>query len=198
MSRIRLGLGIAAACLLVTLLGGPTPAAAELWKWTDVEDVVRYTNDPAVIPPAHRARARDIGSPRGRPEEPRVETLPNVIPFTAGGPIKTAVHLNGVPLTLILDTGADRTVISPAAVARAGLDVERGAAVQILGVTGSAAAREIAVSRLDVVGTQVGPVTVIVHDVGVAEVDGLLGRDVLDRFTLTVDAAAGQAVLMPR
>jgi predicted aspartyl protease len=191
-------MGIAAAFWLLTLLGVPTPAAAELWKWTDVENVVRYTNDPAAIPPAQRARAREIGSPRGRPEEPRAETLPNVIPFTAGGPIKAAVHLNGVPLTLILDTGADRTVISPAAAARAGLDVERAGAVQILGVTGSAPAREMAVTRLDVVGTQVGPVTVIVHDVGVAEVDGLLGRDVLDRFTLTVDAVGGQAVLTPR
>jgi Aspartyl protease/Domain of unknown function (DUF4124) len=197
-NRVQLRLGIAAVFLLVTLLGGPTLAGADLWEWTDAEGVMRYTNDLAVIPPAHRAAARDIGSPRGRPEEPPAETVPNVIPFTAGGPIKTAVHLNGVPLTLILDTGADRTVISPAAVARAGLDVERAPAVQILGVTGSAPAREIVVSRLDVVGTQVGPVTVIVHDVGVAEVDGLLGRDVLDRFTLTVDAAAGQAVLMPR
>jgi hypothetical protein len=39
---------------------------------------------------------------------------------------------------------------------------------------------------------------VIVLDVGVAGVDGLLGRDVLDHFTLTVDAARGQATLVPR
>jgi hypothetical protein len=39
---------------------------------------------------------------------------------------------------------------------------------------------------------------VIVLDVGVAGVDGLLGRDVLDHFTLTVDTARGQATLVPR
>jgi hypothetical protein len=83
-------------------------------------------------------------------------------------------------------------------VARAGLDAERGRAVQIVGVAGSAAAREVVVPRLDVAGARVGPLSVIVHDVGVAEVDGLLGRDILDRFTLTLDAAAGRAVLRPR
>ena len=47
-------------------------------------------------------------------------------------------------------------------------------------------------------GARVGPLTVIVHDVGLADIDGLLGRDVLDRFTLTVDSARGRATLVPR
>ena len=52
--------------------------------------------------------------------------------------------------------------------------------------------------RLELAGTHLGPLPVIVLDVGVAGVDGLLGRDVLDRFTFTVDAARGQAMLVPR
>ena len=39
---------------------------------------------------------------------------------------------------------------------------------------------------------------VIVHEGSFGGADGLLGRDVLDGFTLTVDAAAGQATLLPR
>jgi predicted aspartyl protease len=120
-----------------------------------------------------------------------------VVPFTAGQPIQAAVRLNGVTLTLVLDTGADRTVISPGALARAGLDPERGRVVQIVGATGRATARELVLERLDLAGTQVGPLAVVVHDIGLAGVDGLLGRDVLDAFTLTVDPAAGHAVLTP-
>lgn len=182
----------------LVVVGLAVPAAAQLWKWTDAEGVVRYTNDVESIPPEHRGRATEIGSPTGREEEPGPTAEPAVMPFADGGPIKTAVHLNGVPLTLMLDTGADRTVISPSAVARAGLTAERGREVQIVGVTGSTTATEVVVPQLDVAGARVGPLTVIVHDVGVAEVDGLLGRDILDRFTLTLDSAAGRAELRPR
>jgi predicted aspartyl protease len=190
-----------AAVSLLLLMAGP--AGAQLYQWTDAEGVVRYTNDPATIPPAYREAARDIGSPRPRPPEPRSpEPRPavesTVIPFTAGGPIRAAVSLNGTPLSLMVDTGADRTVIAPAALARAGFEAAGGREVHIQGVTGSAAAREVVVERLDLAGTRVGPLTVIAHDIGVGGVDGLLGRDVLDTFTLTIDAAAGRAVLTPR
>ncbi len=191
------GAALAAVGLLLWALG-PAPAAGQLYRWTDADGVQGYTNDLATIPPAHRAAARDIGSPQPRPVEPRSARGPTVVPFAAGQPIRTAVQLNGVPLTLVLDTGADRTVISPAAVARAGFDPERGPEVQIVGATGSAAAREVVVERLDLAGARVGPLAVVVHDIGLAGVDGLLGRDVLDAFTLTVDTAAGHAVLSPR
>jgi hypothetical protein len=89
-------------------------------------------------------------------------------------------------------------MVSPAAVARAGLEVAAGREVRIVGVAGHARAREIVVERLDIEGSRMGPLAVVVHDTGVAGIDGLLGRDVLDYFTLTVDAGAGRAVLTPR
>jgi predicted aspartyl protease len=106
--------------------------------------------------------------------------------------------LNGVPLRLVLDTGADRTLISPSAMARAGFDVAGGTPVRIRGVTGDAVAPLVSVARLDVAGTRVGPVAVVVHAVPGHGADGLLGRDVLDAFTLTVDAASQRAILLPR
>jgi len=184
--------------LVVTALAAPIGAAAQLYRWTDGEGITRYTNDPAAIPPDHRATARDIGSPQSRPEAPPSAVGSTVLSFTPGAPITAAVHLNGTPLTLVLDTGADRTVLSPAAVARAGFDAEGGRAVEIVGATGRAAAREVMIPRLDVAGARVGPLAIIVHNVGVVGVDGLLGRDVLDYFTLTVDTAAGRATLTPR
>ncbi len=132
----------------------PAPAAGQLYRWTDAEGVERYTNDLATIPPAYRDAGREIGSPQPRPAEPQSALAPTVVPFAAGQPIRTAVRLNGVSLTLVLDTGADRTVISPAAAARAGFDSQRSREVHIVGATGTAAAREVVVERLDLAGTR--------------------------------------------
>jgi hypothetical protein len=190
---------LAVGGLLILLVTGAGPAAAQLYRWTDGQGVVRYTNDLATIPPADRHAATDIGSPAPRPAAasgPPVESA--AVPFTAGGPINVAVSLHGAPLVLMVDTGADRTVISPDALARAGLTAVQGRVVRVLGVAGSATAGEAVVERLELAGTRVGPLPVIVLDVGVDGVDGLLGRDVLDGFTLTVDAARGQATLVPR
>jgi hypothetical protein len=188
----------ALAIALVVAALAPAPAAAQLYRWTDADGVVRYTNALDAIPPAFRPGAVDLGSPQAREPEAAPATDPTVIPFAAGGPIRAPVHVNGVALTLMVDTGADRTVVSPAALARAGIASDAGRTVQIVGVTGQVPAREVMVERLDVAGSQVGPVAVVAHDVGVGEVDGLLGRDVLDRFTVTIDAATGRAVLTPR
>jgi hypothetical protein len=49
-----------------------------------------------------------------------------------------------------------------------------------------------------VAGAQLGPVVVVVHEVPAPGLDGLLGRDLLNAFTLTVDPASGHATLTPR
>jgi len=120
-----------------------------------------------------------------------------VVPYS-GGPLIVDASLNGVALRMLLDTGADRTLISPEALARAGLDASQGTPVQIRGVTGEAQAVLVSVPRLDVAGAQVGPVAVIAHAITNSGVDGLLGRDVLDAFTVTVDSASRRATLVPR
>jgi hypothetical protein len=56
----------------------------------------------------------------------------------------------------------------------------------------------VIVPVLDIAGASLGPLWLIVHDAGLGGVDGLLGRDVLDAFTVTIDAAAGRATLIPR
>ena len=188
-----------AAALAVCLTAGP--AAAQLYRWTDGEGTVHYTADLDTIPPASRATAELLSTPQPRPASPRglESTELRVDP---GAPITVTARLNGVPLTLLVDTGADRTVLSPSVVERAGLDGGSGRPTQIVGATGAATATLVTVPSLEVAGARIGPLTVIVHtlpSVGRAEpVDGLLGRDALDAFTLTVDAASGRATLTPR
>jgi hypothetical protein len=68
----------------------------------------------------------------------------------------------------------------------------------------------VTVPMLDVAGARIGPLAVIVlalpptlramrvegaGEVSTGGVDGLLGRDVLDAFTLSVDTASGRATL---
>ncbi len=164
---------------LLLTLGYPLAARAELYRWTDAEGTVHYTTDPASIPPAFRGAVREIDTPTPGPVMiPAPAPAGVVVPY-AGGPVIVDASLNGVALRLLLDTGADRTLISPAAMSRAGFDATAGTPVQIRGVTGDAQAVLVSVPRLD-------------------GVDGLLGRDVLDAFTVTVDSASRRATLVPR
>ncbi len=179
-----------------------TPAAADLYRWIDAEGIIHYTADIESIPPAARASAQVLAHPQPRAEPPPSPSAPAVIPATRGAPVTVGVRLNGVALTLIVDTGADRTVISPAALERAGFAGEAGQPVRIVGATGMATASLVTIPLLDVAGARLGPLPVIVHalpaDGRPDPVDGLLGRDVLDAFTLTVDTVAGRATLTPR
>jgi predicted aspartyl protease len=130
--------------------------------------------------------------------EPRRETDAGVLRFRSGAPVVAPVLINGVALRLMVDTGADRTMLSPGAAERTGLAIDGGRSVRILGVTGSAMANEMLVTQMEVAGARVGPLRVIVLDTPAESLDGLLGRDVLDYFTLTVDSNAGRATLTPR
>ena len=186
------------------------PAAAQqLSTWTDETGVVHYTAAPWSIPPRYRPvdlpeqPSAPTPSPAAELTPPIIGTrVATVVQFTPGDPIIVTARLNGVPMTLLLDTGADRTLVSPAAAARAGYErtiVPGGSSVRILGVTGSVvAAAHVIAPVFDIAGARLGPLWLIVHDAGLGEVDGLLGRDILDAFTVTIDAAVGRATLIPR
>ena len=200
--------GLVAASLLV-VLATASPAAAQLYTWTDENGVIHYTADLLTIPPQHRPEGATPAPPVARPsqgwENWGVPAAPaasaTTVEFTPGEPIIIQARLNGVPVALLLDTGADRTLITPAAVARAGyarMIVPGSSSVRILGVTGSAMASQVTVPLLDVAGARLGPLSLIVHDAGLGALDGLLGRDVLEAFTITIDSAAGRATLTPR
>ncbi len=169
------------------------PAVAQIYEWTDADGVVHLSTDPERIPPAFRGHVRELTS-RSRSAEDASPPDQGTMLFSAGAPIIAEAWLNGVPLRLLVDTGASHTLISSSVLARAGIDVRTARRVNILGVTGAAEAREVVVARLDIAGEQIGPLPVIVWDQAL-DADGLLGRDVISRFTLTIDPARGRAVL---
>jgi predicted aspartyl protease len=187
------------------LLSMASPAAAELYRWVDAAGVTYYTSERATIPEEYRGAAKELEHPSAREPQPAASpvspaaspTTGTVVPLPTGAPIMVDALLNGVQLRLVLDTGADRTVISPAALTRAGIDTSGGTPFRISGVTGSSSASLVNVPRLDIAGAQVGPLGVVAFAVP-GEFDGLLGRDVLDAFTVTFDPAQNRATLAPR
>ena len=191
-----------ATLLLAGLLLLPHVSAAEVYRWVDDEGTTHYVTGLDRVPERYRAKAQDVsGSPRPAPDAP--DTLESKTPartfrFTPGAAILVSVKINGAgPLTLVLDTGADRTVVSPRALTRIGVPLISAAGAEVKGVTGSAPATVVWIDSLEVAGAGVGPLPIIAHDPDLKEADGLLGRDFLSRFSVTIDANTGTVTLTP-
>ncbi|MBI2207404.1 MAG: aspartyl protease family protein [Candidatus Rokubacteria bacterium] len=192
-ARRAMRVAFVAALGVVAVLIVAGTATAQVYRWTDDAGVTHLSTNPDRIPPQHRGQVQVLES-SGRPP---AETAPSdsVMRITPGNAIYAEAWLNGVPVTLLVDTGATRTLLAPGVLARAGVDVQNGRPVRVIGVSGNVTAVEVVVPRLDVAGTQIGPLAVIAHEIPELRADGLLGRDVLEHFTLTIDAARGRATL---
>jgi predicted aspartyl protease len=104
-----------------------------------------------------------LNAPQARPIPPPAANEPVALKVTPGAPVTVEARLNGVALTLIVDTGADRTVISPEVIERAGLAGGPARPVQVIGVTGTSTASLVTLPLLDVAGARIGPIVVVAH-----------------------------------
>jgi predicted aspartyl protease len=143
-----------------------------------------------------------IGYERTDAPAPAAEAAPvgvGRVRFTPGQPIMVSVRINGAtPATLMLDTGATRTVINPKVLESMGVsygDAQRGT---IRGVTGEAPVMAVRVESIEASGARSGPLLVVAHDTGFGQGDGLLGRDFLDQFSVNIDNTAGLVTLTPK
>jgi len=182
--------------------GGPRGAGAQVFRWIDGEGSIHYSQGIESVPPRFRDGAVIIGYERPDTGPPAAETVPvgiGRVRFTPGQPIMVSVRINGAtPATLMLDTGATRTVINPKVLESVGVnyrDAQRGS---IRGVTGEAAVLAVRVESIEVSGARSGPLLVVAHDTGFGQGDGLLGRDFLDQFSVNIDNAAGVVTLTPK
>lgn len=175
----------------------PGVARAEVYHWVDEQGTHHYTTGLESVPEGYRAEARQLQPPAV------VESQPGSLPsrvarltFTPGSPILVSARINGAgPVTLILDTGADRTVVAPAALSRLGIPLSQASLAEIKGVTGASQAHMLWVNSVEVESAAVGPLPIVVHDAGLGHAEGLLGRDFLAPFTVTIDAKAGVVTL---
>jgi hypothetical protein len=164
------------------------------------------TGTGAVVTPGGRrlAKLSTAGTPRGE------ETIKIEVVATSARPTRQTLALVPVfidgqgPFPFALDTGASRSLISPALAARLSLPA-RGSAGMLQGVTGAASAENFAVaswragavtlppSMIAAIGSpSAGPATRLHGPVG------LLGSDVLSRYgKIAIDYDKGLLVLDP-
>jgi hypothetical protein len=184
----------------------PSPLWAQIYRWVDAAGVPHYAEGRDAVPERYRARATPL-SLRNRPAPPAepdsqggAGTPPGgtIIRYSPGKQIVADVRINGgTSARLILDTGADRTLISHRILAAAGVSVSRAVATgRLVGVSGTDSLPFVMIDSFEVGGIRLGRMPVGAYDV--ADTDGLLGRDVLDRFNVAIDSAQGIVTLAPK
>lgn len=210
--RTVLVAGLAVGSLLPGVI---TPASAQIYRWTDERGETRYSQGINSIPPQFRGGAVMMSTPSqpSAPDPPPQApasagssagggspTGAARIPFIPGQPIVVNARINGGGTAqLILDTGAQGTVISPTALAALGVSYRNAVRGSIKGVTGDADILAVRIESIEVEGARFGPLMVVSHDAGLGSGrDGLLGRDFLDNFIVTIDSATRVVVLTPK
>jgi hypothetical protein len=208
--------GLRPVLTAVLALGGllsvaPTGASAQIYRWTDERGEVRYSQGINSVPSRFRGSAVIVApaspapaatSPAPAVPEPVSTSAAGVarIPFTPGQPIMVTARINGGGTAqLLLDTGAQGTVISPTALAALGVSYRNAVRGSIKGVTGDANVLAVRIESIEVEGARFGPLMVVSHDTGLGSGrDGLLGRDFLDNFIVTIDSNARVVTLSPK
>jgi hypothetical protein len=200
---------------VVLLLSPATASWAEIYRWIDERGAANYSEGLDSVPQKYRASAVPVGlknapappaaapgaAEPGRPGAAGGTTGAGgtQVKFTPGKAIVVEALLNGNTLTkLILDTGADLSVVNPRVLAAAGVSLTEGQGVQIRGATGTASVRTVQVDSVAVGAAKVGKLPVISHDIEQDGVDGLLGRNFLDQFKVSIDNQAGLVTLSPK
>jgi len=181
----------------------PGLAFAEIYYWVDDQGNQHFTTNYESIPERYRSDVSPLPYSKGPPAPPEVQPAPSSkgstrIPFTTGSPVLVSAKINGAgPITLILDTGADRTLVAPSALSRLGISVENAPRALIKGVTGMNYGDAVWVDSVEVGDARVGPLLIIAYDAALKGADGLLGRDFLSNFNVTIDSKEQIVTLAP-
>ena len=197
------------AWLLVALflaLRWPAPADAQIYRWVDDNGVPHFTDGIDSVPDRYRSKAVPLGM-KNAPPAPAAPGAPGAkasgetaIQFIPGQRIMVDARINGnAEARLMLDTGADRTLISPRALQAAGVRLTGpSTTAEVTGAMGSGQMQFIVIDSLEVGEARVGRMPVgsgiLPPDVG----DGLLGRDFLDQFNVNIDSGKGVVTLTPK
>ncbi|HET7204923.1 MAG TPA: retroviral-like aspartic protease family protein [Steroidobacteraceae bacterium] len=143
--------------------------------------------------------ATDTGTPSSAPDVAIGTTPTEAQPLYAAptrvdraGRIVASVHVDGRgPYRFVVDTGANRSAISPRLAADLALSSSAGASVDLHGVTGSAILPSVDVASLRAGELEIdpGPLPVLESRV-FADTDGILGMEGFDDYRIDVDFTA--------
>jgi hypothetical protein len=196
---------LAPGVTLLLLLAWTSPSEAQIYRWLDERGVTNYTEGLDSVPEKYRATAVPIGlqnAPKpagGGPAAAGTSTMRTQIKFTPGKAIVVDVKLNGATtVKLLFDTGAQRTMVGPRALAAAGVSLNKGQAAMIRGATGTATVSTVQLDSLELGPLRIENIPVLAHDIEQEGIEGLLGRDVLDQFKVSIDNQDGLVTLSPK
>ena len=211
------GRSLGAILLVALVLLFATPGWAQIYRWTDDQGELNLTQGLENVPERFRSRAVIVGPaeprpsppppapagpaapgspPRSAPPGPAAEGVLARVPFVPGAPIVVTARINGGrSVQLLLDTGATHTTISPRALSALGVDMRAAGRIRVQGVTGVAEAVTVMLQSLEVGDAKVSPLEVVAHDPNMLTGEGLLGRDFLDRFQVSIDTTARVVII---
>jgi hypothetical protein len=181
----------------------PGLVLGDIYYWIDDQGTQHYTTRLESIPEPYRSKATPLPLPTSPSVPPEVTprsspTGVTKISFTPGSPVLVSAKINGSgPITLILDTGADRTMVAPSALSRLGISFENALRGVVRGVTGASYAEAVWVNSVEIEEAKVGPLLIIAHDADLKGAEGLLGRDFLANFNVTIDSKEQVVTLAP-
>jgi hypothetical protein len=188
---------------IVILMVLPGLALGDIYYWMDDQGTQHYTTRIESIPEPYRSKAIPLPLPTSPPVPPEITPRSSPkgvakISFTPGSPVLVSVKINGGgPITLILDTGADRTMVAPSALSRLGISFENALRGVVRGVTGASYVEAVWVNSVEIEEAKVGPLLIIAHDADLKGAEGLLGRDFLANFNVTIDSKERIVTLAP-
>jgi predicted aspartyl protease len=192
--------------ILFVLATRPSLSEAQIYRWVDDRGVPHYSEGLDSIPTQFRKTAVPLelrnapvspSGPTPAGAEASGATTPSGastirVKFEKGYPIVVDATINGTTAAkLIVDTGADRTQITPRVLTAAGV-------LPAKEPSGTTSAPTVQIASLAVGGLRVEKLSVVVQDADRENVDGLLGRDFLDRFQVLIDTDNGIATLSPK
>ena len=181
----------------------PAQALGDIYYWVDDQGTQHYNTRLESIPESYRSKAIPLSLPTSPPVPPEITprsspTGSTKISFAPGSPVLVSTKINGSgPITLILDTGADRTMVAPSVLSRLGISFENALRGVVRGVTGVSYAEAVWVNSVEIEEAKVGPLLIIAHDADLRGADGLLGRDFLANFNVTIDSKEQVVTLTP-
>jgi clan AA aspartic protease (TIGR02281 family) len=189
------------------------PAYAEIYKWVDRDGGVHFTDTIAGIPLEYRDRieARTSttlapqsvpGPPQTGPERLSVALTPASMSYEV--PLRRAGNAMLVEAVvdrtrhahLLLDTGAELTVLSTAVARSLALNLRDAAVMPLRSASGVFFAPMMKVQSITVGDAAVYDVEVVVHD-ATPGLDGLLGMSFLDNFSVTISGSGHKLILTP-
>jgi len=203
-----------AAALFLVLAARPLLSEAQIYRWVDDKGVRHYSEGIDTVPEKFRKTAVPLElrnapaapsapappsgpAPAGAPAASTARTIQ--IKFEKGRPVVANATINGTTAAkLVVDTGAERTQIVPRLLTAAGVLPAKDASGEAQARSGTTGGPTVQIGSLAVGGLRVEKFSVVAQETDRENVDGLLGRDFLDRFQVVIDAENGLATLSPR